>query len=36
MKFLPEEEAGLLEVYIEIDNAFKELFQQKVTSEENV
>jgi len=36
MKFLPEGESGLLEVYIEIDNAFKELLQKKGMSEENV
>lgn len=29
MKFLPEEEAGLLEVFIEIDKAFKELLKAK-------
>ena len=36
MKFLPEGESGLLEVYIEVDNAFKELLQKKGVSEENV
>ncbi len=36
MKFLPEGESGLLEVYIEVDNAFKELLQKKGMSEENV
>jgi len=36
MKFLPEGESDLLEVYIEIDNAFKELLQKKGVSEENV
>ncbi len=36
MKFLPEEDVALLEVYIEVDNAFKELLQQKGMSEENV
>jgi len=36
MKFLPEEDAGILEVYIEIDNDFKDLLQKKGMSEENV
>jgi len=36
MKFLPEGESDLLEVYIEVDNAFKELLQKKGMSEENV
>lgn len=36
MKFLPEGESDLLEVYIEVDNAFKELLQKKGVSEENV
>ncbi len=36
MKFLPEGEPGLLEVYIEVDNAFKKLLQKKGVSEENV
>jgi V/A-type H+-transporting ATPase subunit A len=36
MKFVPEGESGLLEVYIEVDNAFKELLQKKRVSEENV
>ena len=36
MKFLPEGESGLLEAYIEVDNAFKELLQKKGVSEENV
>jgi V/A-type H+-transporting ATPase subunit A len=29
MKFLPEEDPGLLEAYIEVDNAFKELLKKK-------
>jgi len=29
MKFLPEEDTALLEVYIEIDNVFKKLLQEK-------
>ena len=29
MKFLPEEDAGILEVYIEIDNSFRELLKSK-------
>jgi len=29
MKFLPEEEAALLEVYIEVDKVFKKLLQEK-------
>lgn len=29
MKYLPEEDASLLEVYIEVDNAFKKLSQSK-------
>jgi V/A-type H+-transporting ATPase subunit A len=36
MKFLPEGESDLLDVYIEVDNAFKELLGKKGTSEENV
>jgi len=36
MKFLPEGESDLLEVYIEVENAFKELLQKKGMSEENV
>ena len=36
MKFIPEGEVGLLEVYMEVDNAFKELLQKKGMSEENV
>ena len=36
MKFVPEGESDLLEVYIEVDNAFKELLQKKGVSEENV
>lgn len=36
MKFLPEGESGLLEIYSEVDNAFKELLQKKGVSEENV
>ncbi|NIM59587.1 MAG: V-type ATP synthase subunit A [Candidatus Aminicenantes bacterium] len=35
MKFLPEKEVGLLEVFMEVDDAFKELSQKK-GSEENV
>jgi V/A-type H+-transporting ATPase subunit A len=27
MKFLPEEDPGVLEAYVEVDNAFKELFR---------
>jgi V/A-type H+-transporting ATPase subunit A len=29
MKFLPEEDPGLIEAYIEVDNAFKELLKKK-------
>lgn len=29
MKFLPEEDAGILEVYIEVDNSFRELLKSK-------
>jgi V/A-type H+-transporting ATPase subunit A len=36
MKFVPEGESDLLEVYIEVDNAFKKLLQKKGVSEENV
>jgi len=36
MKFLPEEDPGILEIYMEIDGAFKELYQKKGTSEDNV
>ncbi|MGD8534521.1 MAG: V-type ATP synthase subunit A [Candidatus Aminicenantes bacterium] len=36
MKFLPVDDPGLLESYIEIDNAFKEFLQHKETSEDNV
>ena len=36
MKFLPVDDPGLLESYIEIDNAFKKLSQKKGTSEDNV
>ena len=36
MKFLPEDDPGILETYVEVDSAFKELLQVKGTSEENV
>jgi V/A-type H+-transporting ATPase subunit A len=36
MKFLPEEDPGILEIYMEIDGAFKDLYQKKGTSEDNV
>jgi len=36
MKFLPEDDPGILETYVEVDSAFKELLQVKETSEENV
>ena len=36
MKFLPVDDPGLLESYVEIDNAFKNLVQKKGTSEDNV
>ena len=36
MKFLPEDDPGILELYIEIDEAFKELLQKKGTGEDNV
>jgi len=36
MKFLPEEDPGILEIYMEIDGAFKDLLQKKGTSEDNV
>jgi len=36
MKFLPEEDAGIHEVYIKVDDAFKELLQKKGMREENV
>ena len=36
MKFLPEEDAGIHEVYIKVDDAFKKLLQKKGISEENV
>ena len=36
MKFLPEEDPGILEIYMEIDGAFKDLYQKKETSEDNV
>jgi V/A-type H+-transporting ATPase subunit A len=29
MKFLPEEDPGVLEAYVEVDNAFKELFKSQ-------
>jgi hypothetical protein len=35
MKFLPEEDPGVLEMYVEIDGAFKDLLQKKGTSENN-
>ncbi|NQT80583.1 MAG: V-type ATP synthase subunit A [Candidatus Aminicenantes bacterium] len=36
MKFLPEEDAGIHEVYIKVDDAFKKLLQKKGIREENV
>lgn len=36
MKFLPEDDPGILETYVEVDSAFKELLQVKGMSEENV
>jgi V/A-type H+-transporting ATPase subunit A len=36
MKFMPEGESDLLDVYIEVDDAFKELSGKKGKSEENV
>jgi len=36
MKFLPIDDPGLLESYIEVDNAFKKLLQKKGSGEENV
>jgi len=36
MKFLPEDDPGILETYMGVDAAFKELLQVKGTSEENV
>lgn len=35
MKFLPEDDPGILEIYMEVDKAFKELLLVKETSEEN-
>jgi V/A-type H+-transporting ATPase subunit A len=36
VKFLPEEDPGILEAYMEVDNSFKKLLQKKGLSEENV
>jgi V/A-type H+-transporting ATPase subunit A len=36
MKFLPVDDPGLLESYVEVDNDFKKLLQKKGSSEENV
>jgi len=36
MKFLPEEDPGILEIYMDIDSVFKGLTQKKETSEDNV
>ncbi len=36
VKFLPEEDPGILEVYMEVDNSFKKLLQKKGLSGENV
>jgi V/A-type H+-transporting ATPase subunit A len=36
VKFLPEEDPGILEVYIEVNEAFKKLLQMKGMSRENV
>jgi len=36
MKFLPEEDPGILEIYMDIDSVFKGLTQMKETSEDNV
>ncbi|MQY57005.1 V-type ATP synthase subunit A, partial [bacterium] len=36
MKFLPIDDPGLLESYIEVDNAFKKLLQKKGSREDNV
>ncbi len=36
MKFLPEEDSGILEIYMDIDSVFKGLTQKKGTSEDNV
>jgi V/A-type H+-transporting ATPase subunit A len=36
MKFLPVDDPGLLETYVELDDAFKKLLQKKGTSEDNV
>jgi len=35
MKFLAEDDTGILELYIEVDNSFKELLQKKGMSEKN-
>ena len=36
VKFLPEEDPGILETYMEVDNSFKKLLQKKGLSRENV
>lgn len=36
MKFLPEDDAGILELYIEVDKVFRELRQKNVQGEDNV
>ena len=36
MKYLPEEDVAVLEAYIEVDNAFKELSQKKGMGDQNV